>query len=113
MFVFNFFHELGHILLHQGRSQQVRIFIDDASECEGESKEELEANAFASDQLIPASEIAQCSLTKTAISQLARGHKVHPCVVLGRLVREKRISWKLCNSKYKDLNAQTILPFQA
>lgn len=113
MFVFNFFHELGHILLHRGRNQQARIFVDDASESVSGSKEELEANNFASDLLIPASEIAQCSLTKTAISQLARRYKVHPCVVLGRLVREKRISWELCNSKYKDLNAQTILPFQA
>lgn len=109
-FVFDFFHELGHILMHKGRSQKARIFIDNEIQEAVEVKEEAEANDFASELLVSSEHIAQCPLTIEGIQTLAHDRHVHPCVVLGRLVREKRITWKLYYSKYKALTAQTILP---
>ena len=109
-FVFDFFHELGHILMHKGRSQKARIFIDNERQEAVEVKEEAEANDFASELLVSSEHIAQCPLTIEGIQALAHDRHVHPCVVLGRLVREKRITWKLYYSKYKALTAQTILP---
>lgn len=109
-FVFNFFHELGHILMHKGRSQKARIFIDDETQESVEAQEEVEANDFASEILLSSEQVAQCPLTIDGIQDLAHEQHVHPCVVLGRLVREKRITWKLYYSRYKALTAQTILP---
>lgn len=48
-FWFSFFHEAGHLVLHDVDA----VFIDDRLE-DGDSQEEQEANAFAQDLLVPA-----------------------------------------------------------
>lgn len=105
-FVFNFWHELGHILLHQGRKGQV--FIDD--EYGEQSEVEREANGFAMKNLVTEEVLDQCSLSFSNIKAIARLCQVHTSVVVGQLAKKGRISWAECNTKYKALTANTILP---
>lgn len=105
-FVFNFWHELGHILLHQGRKGQV--FVDD--EYGEQSEVEREANGFAMKNLVPEDVLAQCSLSFSDIKAVARLYQVHTNVVVGQLAKNRRISWVEYNKKYKALIADTILP---
>lgn len=105
-FVFNFWHELGHILLHQGRKAQVFIDEEDGEE----SDAEREANGFAMKHLVPEDVLDQCSLSFSGIKSVARLCQVHTSVVLGQLAKKGRISWPECNTKYKALTANTILP---
>ena len=105
-FVFNFWHELGHILLHQGRKGQ--MFVDEEY---GEGNDvEREANDFAMKHLVPEEVLDQCSLSFSDIKTVARIYQVHTSVVLGQLAKKGRIGWPECNTKYKPLTANTILP---
>ena len=85
---FNFFHELGHILLH---SQKKKTWLDDFTDTPEEH--EIEANEFAADTLIPPAAFEQ--LTHTAayreervIRRFARQIEIAPGIVVGRLQRE-------------------------
>jgi addiction module HigA family antidote len=94
-FWFTFFHEAAHILKH-GRK---KVFIDGD---DGESTdEETEANAFASDKLIPQEEwerfVASSRYTKAGIVRFAKQVGVSPGVVVGRLQYERKLGFKFCN----------------
>jgi HTH-type transcriptional regulator / antitoxin HigA len=94
-FWFTFFHEAGHILLH-GRKD---IFID---ESEGfESEAEAEADRFARNSLIPEQDwkrfVAAASFSESDILAFAKGEKLHPGIVVGRLQHEKLISYQWHN----------------
>jgi|ERR1700674_2091039 len=55
---FSIAHELGHLVLHQGRSlildkREVRVNLRDRNSASGTDMEEIEANAFAAELLMP------------------------------------------------------------
>lgn len=85
VFWFSFFHEVAHILKHPKRA----VFLDDASSgAEVESKEEKEANQFASDVLIiPADRqrLGQVELTVAGVRAFAKEIDIHPGIVVGCL----------------------------
>ena len=87
---FNFFHELGHILLHSRHE----TYLDDFSA--DQSKHEIEANAFATNTLIPAkawdSFVESAQFTRKAVRQFSESVKISPSIVVGRLHREKSVN---------------------
>lgn len=85
---FTFFHEAGHLLLHD----ESRTYIDDLSPGPQTDAvldlDEIEANQFAQDQLVPASElerVASGRLTVRAIVSAARQLDVSPGILAGQL----------------------------
>jgi HTH-type transcriptional regulator/antitoxin HigA len=89
-FWFSFFHEAAHILLH-GR-QKKSVFLDDPVKSGSLSKEEVEANVWARDFLIPiklAAAMASLPKTKTAVTEFARSIGVHPAIVVGRMQHDR------------------------
>ena len=87
---FNFFHELGHILLHSRH----QTYLDDFSA--DQSKHETEANAFAANTLIAAEAWQSYSHSGTfnrrTVREFADSVKISPSIVVGRLHREKLIN---------------------
>ncbi|WAM33280.1 HigA family addiction module antitoxin [Caldicellulosiruptor morganii] len=89
---FSFFHELGHILKHNRKE----VFIEgdeETAKCELEQ----EADNFAANTLIPYREYKKFisenkSFTKDKIIAFADSLNVHPCIVVGRLMHDKKIS---------------------
>lgn len=81
-FWFSFFHEAGHLLLHQ----KSRIFIDTDSY---EGEEEVQANRFAQNELIPPAVYqkfrSQGRPSADAIKRFAVEIGVAPGIVVGRL----------------------------
>ena len=89
-FWFSFFHEAAHILLH-GR-QKKSVFLDDPAKSGSFSKEEVEANAWARDFLIPnklVAAMASLPKTKAAVTEFARSIGVHPAIVVGRMQHDR------------------------
>ena len=86
---FTFFHECGHIALH-GKKM---LFL------EGDkitNAEENEADRFAADRLIPATEwsaFLPYSCTEEVIREFAAKVGIAPGIVLGRLQKEGRVAW--------------------
>lgn len=95
---FNFFHELGHILLHP----RTETFLDDFSADQAEH--EVEANRFAADSLIPAQEwgwfVDTSIFSEAAIEQFAEKVGIAESLVVGRLQKEKRVSYKKLRQFY-------------
>ncbi|MCX7050083.1 MAG: HigA family addiction module antitoxin [Candidatus Sumerlaeota bacterium] len=88
---FTFFHEAGHILLHQKKA----IFVESdhyQNACEAE------ADTFACDMLIPHSQwaafIARNVFIKSTIIPFADSHRIAPAIVVARLQHEKRIPFQ-------------------
>lgn len=92
---FTFFHEAAHILLH-GRKEQ---FIESNGTW---TVKEQEANDWAADFLIPQVEwrtfSGARSPSEVQIRSFAASLGIHPSIVVGRLQREKRISFTACNT---------------
>lgn len=88
-FWFTFFHEAGHILLHGKKN----IFIE-RNEKEV-SKEEIEANDFAQNTIIPNNEyndfIARSRFDAASIRDFAGKQHVHAGIVAGRLAHDGKI----------------------
>ncbi|MGZ9272072.1 MAG: ImmA/IrrE family metallo-endopeptidase [Candidatus Binatia bacterium] len=85
-FWFTLFHEAAHILLHA--NQKKTVFLDDASKSSTNSLEEQEANAWASNFLIPAeyaNALIQLPKTRAAVCSFASTVGVHEGVIVGRL----------------------------
>jgi len=81
---FTFFHEAGHIILHERK----RAIYLDSEDCEG--KEEEEANQFASELLIPLQELTSFirttpRITTQSILAFANRMGIAPSIVVGRL----------------------------
>ncbi|MBI1944703.1 MAG: helix-turn-helix domain-containing protein [Deltaproteobacteria bacterium] len=92
IFWFNFFHEAAHVLLHGKRE----VFIEDDDHAPDVAVEEAEADRFASDTLIEPKAL-RTFLQRTVIDtpdviRFARLVGVDPCIVVGRLRREKVVS---------------------
>lgn len=82
---FNFFHEVGHILLHGKKD----IFLEKAGLSGQDETKEQEADAFASDILLSSNdehEFLRCSsFTEAAILAAAKRYNTHPAILVGRL----------------------------
>ncbi|MBE9388188.1 helix-turn-helix domain-containing protein [Vagococcus salmoninarum] len=89
---FTFFHELGHIIKHS--KQPFYTFKKGYVE----SSMEIEANAFASNTLIPAVEyetfIEKGIFSRESIVEFARDISIHPGIVVGRLQNDKHLEWR-------------------
>jgi HTH-type transcriptional regulator/antitoxin HigA len=91
IFWFSLFHEIGHIVLHNRQ----RVIL----EGEGEDRQEREADAFASDALIPPEEyklfIQRGMFYQNNITEFARQIGIAPGIVVGRLQHDKQLppSW--------------------
>lgn len=94
-FWFTFFHEAAHILLHDKNN----VFLDDFDGSRLQSKEEFEADKWASDYLIPESYKSELiSLTnRDAIIKFASYLEIHPGIVVGRLQHEGIIKYSWMN----------------
>ena len=96
-FWFTFFHEAAHILLHA--SDKKSVWLDDPDSKPSTDRAEEEANAWAADCLIPSrysSELATLS-TRASVRAFARGIRIHPGIVVGRLQHDRSISFKQMN----------------
>ena len=92
IFWFSLFHELGHIV--NGDISKATKFLDDGSD---EKKEEA-ADLFASNHLLTADEyqifIAKKDFSIEAIKKFAEAQNVMPYIVIGRLQKERYLSYK-------------------
>jgi addiction module HigA family antidote len=94
-FWFTFFHEAGHIVKHSRKD----LFLED-NKLAGEKEEE--ANTFAGDKLIPPAQLRKFlqyynppSLSN--IETFAKTIGIAPGIIVGRLQRDKILSWKVGN----------------
>jgi Zn-dependent peptidase ImmA (M78 family) len=88
-FWFTLFHEIGHLLLHNGRA-----FIDE--EETPESAAEREANDFAGECIVPTSrshEFEQLKTDRDSIVRFAVSVGVSPGLIVGQLQHEGRIEF--------------------
>jgi HTH-type transcriptional regulator / antitoxin HigA len=96
IFWFSLFHELGHLLLHDKREVIIESDAQDS-----QSARELEADAFARDTLIPATDYAQVvaanDFMPAAITAFARSVGIAPGVVVGRLQHDGHLRHEWCN----------------
>lgn len=94
IFWFSLFHEIAHILLHGKRE----LFLEDGYNDPTLRQQEDEADAFASDVLIPAGKykafVASGLFGKEAIISFAKKAGIAPGVVVGRLMHDKFVSFK-------------------
>lgn len=81
-FWFTFFHEVGHLLLHDAKN----VFLEDGDYCIGQ--EEAEANTFAAELLIPTehqAEMRSLPVDGRAVMRFARNIGISPGIVVGQL----------------------------
>lgn len=97
---FSFFHEAGHILLHQKKG----IFVDDGR---GTSTLEKEADAFASNMLIPDDAFEAFAqvrpLSPQRVLAFAAKQRIAPGIVVGRLQHEHVLSYNQMNHLKRSL----------
>lgn len=100
---FTFFHEAAHILLHGKR----QLFIE--GEKSDNQAEENEANEYAAEILIPSKKyqklISFGKPSKREVINFAKEIGISPCIVVGRLQRDKIIPY----SYYNDLKTRYIV----
>lgn len=91
---FAFFHEVGHILLHGKKMLFLELKnLDD--------QHEQEADKFARNLLIPpaaASQLPELAKTYAAVTQFASKLKIPPAIVVGRMQKEKLLTWGQLNN---------------
>ncbi len=93
-FWFSFFHEAAHLLLHGKKL----LFLELDSELGIE--EEIEADQFAQDWLIPsnrARELASLPASPHAIRRFAATLGIAPGIVVGRMQRQGLVGWSRLN----------------
>jgi plasmid maintenance system antidote protein VapI/Zn-dependent peptidase ImmA (M78 family) len=97
-FWFSFFHESAHVLLHAKKI----LYIDTEGQLDGEDEEK--ADDFASNHLIPpenVKELSKIQKDKNSIIQFANSVGIAPGIVVGRMQRDKLISWRSPLNKLK------------
>jgi HTH-type transcriptional regulator / antitoxin HigA len=91
---FDFFHECGHIVKHKIR----QVFVEGL---DGDDEQELEADQFASDQLIAPAKWQEFTSVRDfsagAVLAFAAESTVTPGVVVGRLQHEGRVPFSALN----------------
>lgn len=92
VFWFSFFHELGHIV--KGHSKK-EIYVN-LNDSDDDIREEA-ANSFAADTLIPPGPFEEFrsreNFSDDAIEAFAEEMETSPVIVLGRLCKERILSW--------------------
>lgn len=92
---FTIFHESCHILRHQKRA----VYLETKGE---KSQDELEADAFAADHMIPPRALRRFvedgDFSGTAVRAFAKSLGISPGIVVGRLQKERLIGWDTLNS---------------
>lgn len=95
VFWFTLFHELGHVALHGKRDPHVSIDKAD-------SAIEIEANAFAADNLIPRRVYEEFVLTgnfaESEVRAFSRSIGIAPGVIVGRLQHEGHVPYSRLNT---------------
>ena len=98
IFWFTFFHEACHVLMHRRR----QVVIDGLNGDTDMAPMEEEADRFARDRLIPPREWGEfrsgVTFTPSSVKAFARSVNVAPFVVVGRLQKEKLISYRQLSS---------------
>jgi len=99
-FWFTFFHEAGHILMHDKKE----VFLDEFDGDRLDSVEERQADKWASEFLIPPTLTEELSsLTdRRAILNFASKINIHPAIVVGRLQHDAIIPY----TNYNDLKVK-------
>jgi HTH-type transcriptional regulator/antitoxin HigA len=95
-FWFTFFHEAGHLLLHE----RTTLFVEGA-EIPSDDDEEREANQFAADVLIPREfrdAMLRLPVNGIAVIQFAREIGVSPGIVVGQLQHHGRFTHRQLNN---------------
>jgi len=96
---FTFFHEAGHILKHG--KKDFFIESDNRSKTKEIEEKENEANTFAADFLIPPKDYRKFTesedFSEHSVASFARKLGIAPGIVVGRLQREKHITYKQCH----------------
>ena len=91
---FSLFHEAAHLLLHSKKG----IFIDWTNGKEARTDIEAQADAWASDFLVPRSHWEQFTAagvySEGAIRQFAEEQEIAPGIIVGRLQHESRLPWR-------------------
>jgi Zn-dependent peptidase ImmA (M78 family) len=95
---FTFFHEAAHIVKHSKKM----LFIEGLEGLPGD--EELQADKFASDTLIPPSKLDELHalsrkqyLSKDDVAHFAESIGVAPGIVVGRMQKEEWLPWSHMN----------------
>ena len=91
---FTFFHEAAHILLHRKKLMFLELNQN------GDGEEEVQANQFATDLLIPREYcdiLRTLASSSTEVSQFARKVGIPPGIVVGRMQHEGIISHRQLN----------------
>lgn len=100
IFWFSVFHEIGHILFH-GR----RVFIDAGEMNSDSNEEEIQADRFAADILIPeerTKEFLQARIfDENNIISFAQNIGIHPGIVVGHLQHVGRLPHKTPCNKFR------------
>lgn len=93
IFWFNFFHEVGHILLH-GKKE---IFLEEAGCMEVVHDKEAEADSFSSNILLTKEQEQEIirihNYSVEGIKYFARKFGTHPSIIVGRLQHLKQIKY--------------------
>lgn len=94
-FWFAFFHEVAHVLLHPKKD----IFLENLKGAEIDRQKEKEADAFASDLLIPDKYLKNIKgkITKEEILDIAHKANIHPSFVVGRLQHNEMLHFSRFN----------------
>ena len=117
-FWFTFFHELGHVIARDAFSFDSHGTTDEESFSIGDAKAEAKANRFASDTLIPNSEMESFIrrvaplYQESRIIQFSNRVKMHPGVVLGQVQKRGEVSYGAHRKlivKVRDLVIRTSL----
>lgn len=86
IFWFSFFHEAGHVLLH---NKKKAVFLDEGH---GEDPDEQEANRFSAEHLISTADWSRFragrGLDLESVERFAEEQGIHPGIVVGRLQHE-------------------------
>lgn len=95
-FWFSFFHEAGHLLLHD----RTALFVE-GTDVAVDEDEEREANEFAENVLIPAefrTEMLRLPINGIAVVRFAREIGVSPGIVVGQLQHHGRLTHRQLNN---------------
>lgn len=95
---FTIFHEIGHIMMHSKK----QLFIEIDNKTTNRSADEVEADEYAAETLIPSSQLKEwlkrnINLNATSIFSFAKKLNIAPGILVGRLQYIKHI-------KYSDFN---------
>lgn len=107
-FWFTFFHEAGHLVLHKSKG----TFIETTQVIKTNTEEEIEANLFAGEMLIPYThhtELEKLKGNKRSIIGFASKIGVSPGIVVGQMQHKGLIDYKYLNSYKRRYDWEDII----